>query len=124
MICSRSIRSDDDDENWQPKLFHKIKHGQYDRNKLQKLTPHGKDIVERMLEVDPSKRLSASEALKHPWILTTPTDSHLTSAHEKLKSKVVSKQERNSLYKTHSIMDFLFRGRASLRDDEVEVADS
>ena len=124
MIYSRSVRSDDDDENWQPKLFHKIKHGQYDRKKLEKLTPHGKDIVEKMLEVDPSKRLSASEALKHAWIVTAQTDNHLSSAHEKIKSKVVSKQDRNSLYKTHSIMDFLFRGRASLKDDEAEIADS
>ena len=37
--------SDDDDENWQPKLFHKIKHGQFDKHRLQKLTPEGKDIV-------------------------------------------------------------------------------
>lgn len=105
-------------------MFHKIKHGQYDKNKLQRLTPHGKDIVEKMLEVDPSKRLSASEALKHPWIVTVQTDNHLSTAHEKIKSKVTSKQDRGSLYKTHSIMDFLFRGRASLRDGEAEVVES
>eukprot|EP00559_Dactyliosolen_fragilissimus_P001849 CAMPEP_0184865596 /NCGR_PEP_ID=MMETSP0580-20130426/18591_1 /TAXON_ID=1118495 /ORGANISM="Dactyliosolen fragilissimus" /LENGTH=1068 /DNA_ID=CAMNT_0027364869 /DNA_START=166 /DNA_END=3372 /DNA_ORIENTATION=- len=28
----------------------------------------GKDLVERMLEVDPQKRIKAADALKHPWI--------------------------------------------------------
>lgn len=28
-----------------------------------------KDLVAKLLELDPSKRISAGEALKHPWIL-------------------------------------------------------
>ena len=28
-----------------------------------------KDLIRRLLVVDPTKRLSASDALRHPWIL-------------------------------------------------------
>jgi serine/threonine protein kinase len=28
----------------------------------------GRDLVEKMLEVDPVKRIGPSEALRHPWI--------------------------------------------------------
>jgi serine/threonine protein kinase len=30
-------------------------------------SPHAKELVEQLLNVDVSKRLSATEALKHPW---------------------------------------------------------
>lgn len=31
------------------------------RHRLQKISPEGKDMVEKMLEIDPAKRISASE---------------------------------------------------------------
>ena len=34
-----------------------------------------KDLVQRLIVVDPSKRLTASEALKHPWIQDTRPQS-------------------------------------------------
>lgn len=104
---------DDNDEHWQTKLFHKIKHGIFDKQRLQKLSEPARDIVEKMLEVDPVRRLSASEALKHPWILNVLSDDHLVSAHEKIKTKVEGKIKRNSVHKTSGIMGFLFRARQS-----------
>ena len=71
-----------------------------------------------MLEIDPSKRISASEALKHSWILNANSDSHLQSAHEKIKSKYQGKIDRGSIHKGQGIMGFLFRGRASMQDSE------
>ena len=32
------------------------------------LSPESRDLIDRMLEIDPRKRLSAKEVLKHPWI--------------------------------------------------------
>lgn len=32
------------------------------------VTPEAKDLINRMLTINPAKRITASEALKHPWI--------------------------------------------------------
>lgn len=32
---------------------------------------YAKDLVNRLLEKDPYKRISAGDALKHPWFQTT-----------------------------------------------------
>jgi len=32
------------------------------------LTDDAKDLVNQMLEADPSRRLTVEDALKHPWI--------------------------------------------------------
>jgi serine/threonine protein kinase len=43
-----------------------------------KISSEAKDLVSNMLEVDPYKRWSASECLKHPWITgEAHTDVHL-----------------------------------------------
>jgi len=33
-----------------------------------KISDKAKDVVQKMLLKDPKKRISASEALKHPWL--------------------------------------------------------
>jgi len=33
-----------------------------------KVTKNAKDLISKMLEKDPFKRISADEALNHPWI--------------------------------------------------------
>lgn len=32
------------------------------------VTPEAKDLINKMLTINPAKRINASEALKHPWI--------------------------------------------------------
>lgn len=32
------------------------------------VTPEAKDLINKMLTINPSKRITAAEALKHPWI--------------------------------------------------------
>eukprot|EP00428_Durinskia_dybowskii_P063620 CAMPEP_0170363726 /NCGR_PEP_ID=MMETSP0117_2-20130122/5006_1 /TAXON_ID=400756 /ORGANISM="Durinskia baltica, Strain CSIRO CS-38" /LENGTH=398 /DNA_ID=CAMNT_0010618203 /DNA_START=52 /DNA_END=1248 /DNA_ORIENTATION=+ len=50
--------------------YARICEGKYDLNKpvFSKITPEAKDLLAGMLCVDPTKRLSASECLLHPWI--------------------------------------------------------
>lgn len=52
-------------------VHNNIKCGQRDsRNssKFEKLSSQAKDFVNSLLKLDPAKRLSAADALKHPWI--------------------------------------------------------
>jgi calcium-dependent protein kinase len=55
---------EDDDE-----IIEKIEKGEFNRNhrKLVSASPEIQDLVNKLLEIDPSVRLSAAEALKHPW---------------------------------------------------------
>jgi len=88
------IRRDDTEE----KFFGRITNGDYDfKMPAWKLvTSDAKDLVVKLLTVDPSKRLTATEATKHKWIVakdrkTTPlvdAHTHLTyRQQEKLKKK-------------------------------------
>ena len=45
--------------------------GHYDREPLQKHGPAVLDLVTGLLELDPEKRLTAEEALKHAWVCET-----------------------------------------------------
>lgn len=56
-----------------------------------------KDVVRRMLEVDPAKRITPGEALQHPWVLRSQSRSELPNrnlksfnARRKLKATVVA----------------------------------
>ncbi|KAF3629423.1 hypothetical protein FXO38_27694 [Capsicum annuum] len=43
----------------------------FKRDPLPKVSDNAKDLVKRMLNPDPSKRLTAQEVLDHPWIQNT-----------------------------------------------------
>lgn len=50
-------------------VFKKILSGKYHFNhkEFEKVSPEGKDLISKLLKVDPNKRLSTQEALQHPW---------------------------------------------------------
>ncbi|XP_039276799.1 calcium/calmodulin-dependent protein kinase type II alpha chain isoform X11 [Nilaparvata lugens] len=54
----------------QHRLYAQIKAGAYDypSPEWDTVTPEAKNLINQMLTVNPSKRITASEALKHPWI--------------------------------------------------------
>ncbi|XP_054266306.1 calcium/calmodulin-dependent protein kinase type II alpha chain isoform X6 [Macrosteles quadrilineatus] len=54
----------------QHRLYAQIKAGAYDypSPEWDTVTPEAKNLINQMLTVIPSKRITASEALKHPWI--------------------------------------------------------
>lgn len=105
--------TDDDSEDWQTPLFRKIKHADYDRSRLRNISAAGQELLGLMLTVDPVGRISATEALRHPWITGTVDDSHLEEAHTKMREKVDDKRRRGSVHKGNGVLGFLFR-RSSL----------
>ncbi|XP_014470266.1 PREDICTED: calcium/calmodulin-dependent protein kinase type II alpha chain isoform X17 [Dinoponera quadriceps] len=54
----------------QHRLYAQIKAGSYDypSPEWDTVTPEAKNLINQMLTVNPGKRITASEALKHPWI--------------------------------------------------------
>uniref|UniRef100_A0A4W3HZ98 calcium/calmodulin-dependent protein kinase n=1 Tax=Callorhinchus milii TaxID=7868 RepID=A0A4W3HZ98_CALMI len=54
----------------QHRLYQQIKAGAYDfpSPEWDTVTPEAKDLINKMLTINPSKRISAAEVLKHPWI--------------------------------------------------------
>ncbi|XP_055061757.2 calcium/calmodulin-dependent protein kinase type II delta 2 chain isoform X1 [Misgurnus anguillicaudatus] len=59
----------------QHRLYQQIKAGAYDfpSPEWDTVTPEAKDLINKMLTINPSKRITASEALKHPWICQRST---------------------------------------------------
>ncbi|XP_044736603.1 calcium/calmodulin-dependent protein kinase type II alpha chain isoform X7 [Chrysoperla carnea] len=54
----------------QHRLYSQIKAGAYDypSPEWDTVTPEAKNLINQMLTVNPGKRITAAEALKHPWI--------------------------------------------------------
>ncbi|KAK0093560.1 hypothetical protein PV326_013258, partial [Microctonus aethiopoides] len=54
----------------QHRLYGQIKNGSYDypSPEWDTVTPEARNLINQMLTVSPSRRITASEALRHPWI--------------------------------------------------------
>ncbi|XP_030883524.1 calcium/calmodulin-dependent protein kinase type II subunit delta [Leptonychotes weddellii] len=91
----------------QHRLYQQIKAGAYDfpSPEWDTVTPEAKDLINKMLTINPAKRITASEALKHPWICQRSTVASMMhrqetvdclkkfNARRKLKLPLARKQE-------------------------------
>nr|XP_055054731.1 calcium/calmodulin-dependent protein kinase (CaM kinase) II beta 1 isoform X13 [Misgurnus anguillicaudatus] len=59
----------------QHKLYQQIKAGAYDfpSPEWDTVTPEAKNLINQMLTINPTKRITAQEALKHPWVCQRST---------------------------------------------------
>ncbi|CAN9512966.1 unnamed protein product [Ophioblennius macclurei] len=59
----------------QHKLYQQIKAGAYDfpSPEWDTVTPEAKNLINQMLTINPAKRITAQEALKHPWVCQRST---------------------------------------------------
>jgi serine/threonine protein kinase len=66
-VCCDPACPDDDND---AVLFEKIKKGNYDADDpiWENISADAKDIVAKLLTVDTKKRLTAEQALQHPWV--------------------------------------------------------
>lgn len=84
------------------KFYGRITRGEFDMNRpaFKKVTKDAKDLLSKMLVVDPQKRWSASECLMHPWITgvshTNEHLAHLQDAQSNMKARMERKQARRA----------------------------
>eukprot|EP01026_Neomeris_dumetosa_P050353 TRINITY_DN4412_c0_g1_i1.p1 TRINITY_DN4412_c0_g1~~TRINITY_DN4412_c0_g1_i1.p1 ORF type:complete len:392 (-),score=46.63 TRINITY_DN4412_c0_g1_i1:2722-3744(-) len=97
-----------DDEN-DAVLFDKIRQGNYDADDpiWDVVSEGAKDLVSKLLDVNPENRLTAEQALEHPWIVkhtkqqTTngTTEDHRTTVQENLNRQLQVRNSMRNLYK-------------------------
>jgi len=120
-----------------------VKTGSYDLNSKEwrATSPEVRDLITKLMEFDYNKRLSANEALDHPWIqkkvkshfnaeMATAALSNLNNftASEKLKQAAITfmtthlatKQER--MYLMQSFQQFDVNGDGKIELDEFVTA--
>jgi serine/threonine protein kinase len=64
------------DDGDQRKLFDRIRRAEYsfDEEYWGSITKQAKDLIKGLLTIDPAKRLTADQALTHPWVGLTADD--------------------------------------------------
>ena len=85
-------------------IINKILKGTFDMKKYPWpiISSHAKDLIKKLLELDPNKRISAEEALKHPWF----------------ESKQVKSQDNEEIFKVKN-PDKLLNNLINFRSDNV-----
>lgn len=82
------------------KFYGRIKRGEYDLAKpvWKKISKEAKDLLVKMLKVDPVQRLSASECLLHPWVTGQAHRAehlvHLEDAQRNMKARLERRAKR------------------------------
>uniref|UniRef100_A0A8C7EZ11 calcium/calmodulin-dependent protein kinase n=1 Tax=Oncorhynchus kisutch TaxID=8019 RepID=A0A8C7EZ11_ONCKI len=79
----------------QHKLYQQIKAGAYDfpSPEWDTVTPEAKNLINQMLTINPAKRITAQEALKHPWVCVS---THVTMYCN------ISRRDKHPLIYTHT----------------------
>jgi calcium/calmodulin-dependent protein kinase I len=100
------LKSDRDDRA----LYDRIRKGDYSLSihGLDQVSREARDLISKMLQVKPQNRLSASEALNHPWIVSPQTlpeaERPLVKSHESIKHKLEARliREEEQKAKRHA----------------------
>jgi len=112
MLCGFPPFSEDSNE----KLFEMIKTGNYEFPSPQwdPISDYAKDLVKKLLVVDPSKRLSAEGILKHPWIVgdVTPRKNLPT-----VTAKIKEFNARRKLKKAQLVVRMSVKFRKMIKDE-------
>uniref|UniRef100_A0A8C4RDA9 calcium/calmodulin-dependent protein kinase n=1 Tax=Erpetoichthys calabaricus TaxID=27687 RepID=A0A8C4RDA9_ERPCA len=93
----------------QHKLYQQIKAGAYDfpSPEWDTVTPEAKNLINQMLTINPAKRITAQEALKHPWVCQRSTVASMMHRQETVECL----KKFNARRKLKVIMTVFFLGR-------------
>uniref|UniRef100_A0A3Q3IFT2 calcium/calmodulin-dependent protein kinase n=1 Tax=Monopterus albus TaxID=43700 RepID=A0A3Q3IFT2_MONAL len=82
----------------QHKLYQQIKAGAYDfpSPEWDTVTPEAKNLINQMLTINPAKRITAQEALKHPWVCQRSTVASMMHRQETVELSASSSGDESS----------------------------
>jgi len=83
-----------------PELFEQILKAAYDfpEEYWKDISEDGKDFIRKLLVVDPKKRMTGEEALRHPWLVGNPPSKQLPPKfNEEINRYLVIKKQQSKL---------------------------
>ncbi|KAJ8386026.1 hypothetical protein AAFF_G00178470 [Aldrovandia affinis] len=113
----------------QHKLYQQIKAGAYDfpSPEWDTVTPEAKNLINQMLTINPAKRITAQEALKHPWVCqrsTVASMMHRQETVECLKKFNARRKLKGAILTTMLVSRNFSVGRQSTAPASVSAAAS
>jgi calcium/calmodulin-dependent protein kinase I len=120
--CGTPFFSDDDDtSNFM--LYQNIMKGKYNFPKeyWSEVSHLAKDFISRLLVVDPSKRMTAAEALKHPWLQTTSKVDVLPNVRKNFNAKKTFKKAVLAIQTINKMSASSQRLLAALKESEKTI---
>ncbi|GAA6106663.1 serine/threonine-protein kinase H1-like [Tachysurus ichikawai] len=90
----------------QPRLFKAILGGSYNFHgqPWNSISNQAKDFIERLLSVNPEQRMTAEQALKHPWLLNMAACSSNKNLHRPISQNLCQRASRTSNYSSSSCL--------------------
>uniref|UniRef100_A0A7N8YNE9 calcium/calmodulin-dependent protein kinase n=1 Tax=Mastacembelus armatus TaxID=205130 RepID=A0A7N8YNE9_9TELE len=96
----------------QHRLYQQIKAGAYDfpSPEWDTVTPEAKDLINKMLTINPAKRVTATDALKHPWICQRSTVASMMHRQETVEclKKFNARRKLKQLFQFPLLLSPLF----------------
>ncbi|XP_009303983.1 calcium/calmodulin-dependent protein kinase type II subunit beta isoform X9 [Danio rerio] len=109
----------------QHKLYQQIKAGAYDfpSPEWDTVTPEAKNLINQMLTINPVKRITAQEALKHPWVCQRSTVASMMHRQETVEclKKFNARRKLKGAILTTMLVSRNFSAAKSLLNKKTEV---
>uniref|UniRef100_A0A8C3VF03 calcium/calmodulin-dependent protein kinase n=6 Tax=Passeriformes TaxID=9126 RepID=A0A8C3VF03_CATUS len=102
----------------QHKLYQQIKAGAYDfpSPEWDTVTPEAKNLINQMLTINPAKRITADQALKHPWVCQRSTVASMMHRQETVEClrKFNARRKLKGAILTTMLVSRNFSGKSSV----------
>ncbi|XP_026103743.1 calcium/calmodulin-dependent protein kinase type II subunit beta-like isoform X33 [Carassius auratus] len=112
----------------QHKLYQQIKAGAYDfpSPEWDTVTPEAKNLINQMLTINPAKRITAQEALKHPWVCQRSTVASMMHRQETVEclKKFNARRKLKGAILTTMLVSRNFSAAKSLLNKKADVKES
>ncbi|XP_041957697.1 calcium/calmodulin-dependent protein kinase type II subunit beta-like isoform X6 [Alosa alosa] len=109
----------------QHKLYQQIKAGAYDfpSPEWDTVTPEAKNLINQMLTINPAKRITSQEALKHPWVCQRSTVASMMHRQETVEclKKFNARRKLKGAILTTMLVSRNFSAAKSLLNKKADV---